>query len=290
MEDIHEHIAKIKTLELKAKGLTKHLFSGEYQSAFKGRGMSFSEVRSYQIGDEIRTIDWNVTARYQEPYVKVFQEERELTLMFIVDVSGSQNYGSHLKTKKDIAIELCALLGFSALENKDKIGLLLVSDQVELYLAPNKGKKHLLHLLSKMMTTSPKSQHTKIDEGLKYFHAVAKKRCITFIISDFKDEHEFIEGLRYTGKKHDTIAIDLSDVMEAKMPNLGWLALENAESGTQTWIDTNHTQTRDHFEKVHQHAKEDLKHQFAKMGIDYIPIQTNEDYVRPLISFFKRRG
>lgn len=290
MQDLQAHIAHLRRLEIKAKGLTRHLFSGEYHSAFKGRGMSFSEVRNYQHGDEVRTIDWNVTARYQEPFVKVFQEERELTVMFIIDVSGSLYFGSGEKSKIDLATELMATLGFSAIENKDKVGMLLVSDQIEKYIAPDKGKKHLMRMLSEFIQLKPERKLTNLNEAFKFYRNIEKKRCITFVISDFQDENAFLEGLKLLHRKHDLITLHLYDEAESKLPNLGWIEVFNAETGLKTWVDTSASHVQMEFEDKFNAQIENLSQTFKKMGLDYLPFSTNEDWVKTLIGFFKRRS
>jgi uncharacterized protein (DUF58 family) len=289
MVNLKDHIAYIRRLEIKTKGLSKHLFSGEYHSAFKGRGMAFSEVRNYQMGDEVRTIDWNVTARYQAPYVKVFQEERELTVMFIIDISGSNEYGSTLKTKRELAVELAAVLGFSAIENRDKVGMILVSNQVEKYIAPKKGKQHVLRMLSELIQFEPTEQKTCLNEAFKFFRNVEKKRCITFVMSDFVDENPFIEGLKLTNKRHDTIALHIFDPAESELPNVGWVSLFNAENNQTSWVDSSSAQVRNQFKNNFDQRLLQLKNDLKKSGVDYVGINTNEDWVKPLIGFFKNR-
>lgn len=290
MQNLQSHIAHLRRLEIKAKGLTRHLFSGEYHSAFKGRGMSFSEVRNYQHGDEVRTIDWNVTARYQEPFVKVFQEERELTVMFIIDVSGSLYFGSGEKSKLDLATELMATLGFSAVENKDKVGLLLVSDHVEKYIAPEKGKKHLMRMLSEFIQLKPSSKLTNLNEAFKFYRNIEKKRCITFVISDFQDENAYLEGLKLLHRKHDVITLHLYDEAESTLPNIGWIEVFNAETGLKTWVDTSSLKVQNEVTEKFKLQLETMSQTFKKIGLDYLPFRTDEDWVKTLIGFFKRRS
>lgn len=232
--DTKELLKKIRLLDIKTRGLTKHIFSGEYHSAFKGRGMTFSEVRDYHFGDEVRTIDWNVTARFNEPHVKVFDEERELTVMLIIDVSGSENFGWEDKTKKDLALELAAVLSFSAISNNDKVGAIFVSDKVEKYIAPQKGKKHSLIILREFIELKATSAGTNLNEGLKFFRNTQKKRSIAFVISDFMDDNDFMEGMKVSRKKHDMVALRLVDEAESELPDMGIVQMYNSETGETT--------------------------------------------------------
>ena len=287
--DTKELLKKIRLLEIKTKGLTKHIFSGEYHSAFKGRGMTFSEVRDYHYGDEVRTIDWNVTARFNEPYVKVFDEERELTVMLIIDVSGSENFGWENKTKKDLALELAAVLSFSAISNNDKVGAIFVSDKVEKYIAPGKGKKHSLIILRELIEIQPESKRTNLNEALKFFRNTQKKRSIAFVISDFMDENNFMEGLKVSRKKHDMVGLRLIDEAERELPSMGVVQLFNAETGETTWVNTNSQKAKD----IHANNFKDFDNQlakdFQKSGIDYTTIATDEDFIKPLVKLFQNR-
>ena len=287
--DTKELLKKIRLLDIKTKGLTKHIFSGEYHSAFKGRGMTFSEVRDYQFGDEVRTIDWNVTARFNEPYVKVFDEERELTVMLIIDVSGSENFGWNSKTKKDLALELAAVLSFSAISNNDKVGAIFVSDKVEKYIAPGKGKKHSLIILRELIEIKPENKGTNLNEGLKFFRNTQKKRSIAFVISDFIDNNDFMEGLKVTRKKHDMVALRLVDEAEMTLPNIGVVQLFNAETGATTWVNTNSQKAKDIHAGNFQKFEKDLAKEFKKSGIDYTSIATDKDFVKPLVKLFQNR-
>lgn len=284
-----ELLQKIHRLEIKAKGLTKHIFSGEYHSAFKGRGMAFSEVRNYQVGDEVRTIDWNVTARFNDPFVKVFEEERELILMLIVDVSGSENFGSTDKSKRDIILETMAVLAFSALSNNDKVGAVFVSDEVERYIAPQKGKKHILYILREFIALQPKSKKTNLSNGLKFFRNTQKKRTICFVISDFIDENNFIEGMKVTRKKHDLIALKLEDPSEYELPKMGFIQLYNAETGETTWVNTNDARTREEFRTNFQEQKQRTLKEFSRNGIDCAVLNTGENHIVSLVNLFKNR-
>lgn len=285
-----ELLKKIKRLEIRTKGLTKHIFSGEYHSAFKGRGMAFSEVRNYQYGDEVRTIDWNVTARYNSPHVKIFEEERELTVMLVVDVSGSSNFGTTEKSKKDLAIEISAVLAFSAVQNNDKVGAILISDHVEKYIAPEKGKQHALMILRQMIECEPSGKQTNISEGLKFLRNTQKQRSISFVISDFIDDSDFMEGLRITRKRHDTIALKLSDVAEYQLPPMGIVQLFNAETNETTWVNTSSDAAKNILQKQQQEKELSLKTDMRKAGIDFISISTDQDFIPPLIRLFKSRA
>ena len=284
-----ELIKKIHRLEIKTKGLTKHIFSGEYHSAFKGRGMAFSEVRAYQFGDEVRTIDWNVTARYNDPFVKVFEEERELTVMLLIDISGSEEFGTSEKTKKDLALEIAAILVFSAIANNDKVGAIFVSDQIERYIAPEKGRKHALIILRELIEVKAKSKLTNINEGLKFLRNTQKKRTITFVISDFIDQNNYMEGMRLTKKRHDTIAIKLSDLAEREMPKVGLIQLFNAETSKTTWVNSNSKEVRNKFRSAFQENESNTFHEFKKAGIDSVSCSTDMDIVKPLVALFHKR-
>lgn len=284
-----ELLKKIRRLEIKAKGLTRHIFSGEYHSAFKGRGMTFSEVRDYNYGDEVRTIDWNVTARFNDPYVKVFDEERELTLMLIIDVSGSENFGSSEKTKKDLALELSAVLSFSALSNNDKVGAIFISDRVEKYIAPGKGKTHALMILRELIELEPKSKGTDLETGLKFFRTIQKKRSIAFVISDFIDNHNFVEGLKIARKKHDIVAIRLVDEAEKTLPSIGLIQFYNAETEETTWVNSNSEDAKKLHTETYIKEENKLLNNLQKSGIDYTSISTSEDFIKPLIKLFKNR-
>ncbi len=284
-----ELLKKIRRLEIRTKGLTKHIFSGEYHSAFKGRGMAFSEVRDYHFGDEIRTIDWNVTARYNEPYVKVFNEERELTIILIIDISGSTDFGTTERTKRELALETAAILAFSAIENNDKVGAIFLSDTIEKYIAPEKGKKHTLLILRELMSFNPKSKGTNINEGLKFLRNTQKKRTISFVISDFTDDHHFIDGMRLTAKRHDTIAIRLKDVAEEILPDMGIVSLFNAETGNTTWVNSSDSAVRERFSSQYAERETQLTQAFNRAGIDHVTLGTDDDIIRPLITLFKHR-
>lgn len=284
-----ELIKKIQRLEIKTKGLTKHIFSGEYHSAFKGRGMTFSEVRDYQFGDEVRTIDWNVTARFNDPYVKVFDEERELTVMLIIDISGSEDFGTTEKTKKDLALELAAVLSFSAISNNDKVGAIFVSDKMEKYIAPGKGKKHALIILRELIEFKPTSTGTNISEGLKFFRNTQKKRSIAFVLSDFMDSNNYMEALKVARRKHDMVALRLVDDAEKNLPSMGIVQLFNAETGQTTWVNSSSQKAQDLHKKNFEDFEEKLTKEFKKSGIDCATISTEEDFIKPLVKLFQNR-
>lgn len=276
-------------MEIKTKGLTKHIFSGEYHSAFKGRGMAFSEVRDYHFGDEVRTIDWNVTARYNDPYVKVFEEERELTVMLVIDISGSEEFGTTERTKKDLALEIAAVLAFSAISNNDKVGAIFVSDRVERYIAPDKGRKHALVILREMIEFKAKSKLTDLNEGLKFLRNTQKKRTISFVISDFIDPNNFMEGMRLTKKRHDTVAIKLSDRAEFELPDVGLIQLYNAETGETTWVNSSSKEVRERYKNDFLENESRTMNELKKVGIDSVSCTTDQDIIKPLVALFKQR-
>lgn len=287
--EAQELFQKIRRLELKAKGLTKHIFSGEYHSAFKGRGMAFSEVRNYQVGDEIRTIDWNVTARFNDPFVKVFEEERELTVMLVVDISNSANFGSTATSKKEMLLETMAILAFSALSNNDKVGVIFVSDTVERYLPPKKGRQHILYLLREFIAFKAKNKGTNLNNGLKFLKNTQKKRTICFVISDFIDESNYMEGLKIALKNHDVIALMLEDPSEYELPKMGFLQLYNAETNATTWVDSNNPQVRATYKANFEANKQKITKEFTANGIDFAVLNTGSDYFLELIKLFKNR-
>lgn len=287
--EVNELFKRVRKLEIKAKGLTRHIFSGEYHSAFKGRGMAFSEVRNYQLGDEVRTIDWNVTARYNTPFVKVFEEERELSVMLLIDVSGSTNFGSANRTKLETSIELAAILIFSAISNKDKVGAILFSEGIERYIPPGKGRQHGLRILRELIEIKPQSKTTNLIEPLRFLRNTQKKRTTTFLISDFITDEVLQESLRITSKRHDLIAIQLHDEAEGILPSLGFLSVYNAETGETTWLNSNSKTIKKQYQEVHQKQIEQTKNSLKKIGVDHIHISTADDLVKPLIQLFQLR-
>lgn len=286
--DTAELIKKVRKIEIKAKGLSGQLFSGEYHSAFKGRGMSFSEVREYQFGDDVRNIDWNVTARFGHPFVKVYEEERELSVMLLVDVSGSGNFGSHSALKKEIIIEICAVLAFSVMSNNDKVGLILFSDKIEKFIPPRKGKSHILRIIRDLIETTPQSRQTDIHQALVYFRNVIKKRCTAFVISDFMNTG-FEDALKITARKHDLVALRVFDPRENELPDVGLMKLTDEESGKSIWVDTSDTRLRNQYKAKALKQFDDTRNAFLKAGVDFANISTTESYVRHLMNLFKKR-
>lgn len=284
-----ELLKKVRKIEIKTKGLTKHIFSGEYHSSFKGRGMAFSEVREYQLGDEVRTIDWNVTARFNTPFVKIFEEERELTVMLIIDLSGSTSFGSKSKSKKELAIEIAAVLAFSADANNDKVGAIFLTNEVEKYIAPAKGKKHILFILRELIEFEAKNQETDISEGLKFFGNVTKKRSICFLISDFISDKPTMDNFKIVKRKHDLIALRITDPAEYMLPDLGMIHLFNAETGSKTWVNSSSLQVKQAFLDNYKRFEAELNTLFKKSGIDYATFSTTEDYIPILSALFQHR-
>lgn len=287
-KDTKELLKKVRKIEIKTRGLSNHLFSGEYHSAFKGRGMAFNEVREYQPGDEIRTIDWNVTARFNHPYVKVFEEERELTVMILIDVSGSENFGTIIQQKQDVATELCAVLAFSAIQNNDKVGVIFFSDKIEKFIPPKKGRSHILMIIRELIDFTPENKGTNVAEALRYFTSAIKKRSTAFIISDFIS-NPFDDQLKIANKKHDIIALKLYDRHEEEFPNLGLIPVLDEETGELQWINTADKEVRNAYKKAALERNGRLKETFSKSGVDFTSIGTHESYVKPLMTLFKKR-
>ena len=286
--DTKELLKKVRKIEIKTRGLSNHLFSGEYHSAFKGRGMAFNEVREYQVGDEIRAIDWNVTARFNHPYVKVFDEERELTVMLLMDVSASESFGTIIQQKQDLATEICAVLAFSAIQNNDKVGVIFFSDKIEKFIPPKKGRSHILMIIRELIDFKPENKGTSVAEALKYFTSAIKKRCTAFIISDFMSP-DFETELKIANKKHDIIALRLFDKHEEEFPDLGLIPVKDEESGQIVWVNTGDKKVRDAFRIDALRRKAWLKDVFSKSGVDTADIGTHESYVKPLMTLFKKR-
>ncbi|MDZ7738487.1 MAG: DUF58 domain-containing protein [Bacteroidales bacterium] len=284
-----ELLKKVRKIEIKARGLTRQVFAGEYHSAFKGRGISFSEVREYQYGDDIRSIDWNVTARFNHPYVKVYEEERELTVMLLVDVSGSGNFGTKGAYKREQITEIAALLAFSAINNNDKIGVIFFSDRVEKFISPQKGRKHILRIIRELLDFNPLSTRTSLDEPLRYLTNALKKRCTAFVISDFMTD-DFERSLQIASSKHDVVGLRISDNMEKELPDLGMLYVRDPETGNNMWIDTSLKAVRKKFRSNWNRDRERLDEIFTRSGVDNMTVFTGEDYVRPLIKLFKKRS
>tara|TARA_B100000287_G_scaffold330192_1_gene314816 strand:+ start:1285 stop:2160 length:876 start_codon:yes stop_codon:yes gene_type:complete len=281
-------IKKVKQIEIKTRGLVNDLFGGEYHSIFKGKGMTFSEVREYQPGDDIRLIDWNVTARATTPFVKNYEEERELTVYLMVDISASGEFGSGYQLKRELGTELAAVLGFSAIKNNDKVGLILFSDEIEKFIPPKKGKSHALRVIRELLYTNPKNNGTSIGDSLEYLLKVAKRKSVVFIISDFID-NSFNQSLKIASKKHDLIAIQLYDPVEYKFPNIGLVKVEDPETGEMFWIDTTSKEAIKELENEIKLKQSKFSKNAKKIGFDLISISTDEDFVDPLMAFFKKR-
>ncbi len=279
---------KIRYLQIYTSKAVNDILAGEYESVFKGRGMEFDEVREYQPGDEVRSIDWNVTARMGHPYVKRFEEERELSVVFLVDLSASGAFGSMQKLKNEVAAELCALLAFAAIKNNDKVGLIVFTDCIELFIPPGKGVSHVLRLIRELLNFTPRQAQTNIAEGLDYLGRVTHKRSVVFLVSDFLGEG-FEKRMRVLGKRHDLIAVSVTDPREIRMPNVGLIELEDAETGEIIVIDTGSTAVRRRYEGLGRERTAELEELFRSMGVDHIPVLTNEDYVRKLVVFFRTR-
>ncbi|CAD0003171.1 MAG TPA: DUF58 domain-containing protein [Flavobacterium sp.] len=286
--DTKELLKKVRKIEIKTKRLSNHIFSGEYHSSFKGRGMTFSEVRQYQYGDDIRNIDWNVTARYNEAHVKVFEEERELTMVLMVDISGSEGFGSKSQFKKDIVTEIAATMAFSATQNNDKIGLILFSDNVELYIPPKKGRSHVLRIIRELIEFEPKSQKTDIAQALKFLSGTQKKKAIVFMISDFMSEN-YEHTLKIASKKHDITGVRVYDIREEKIPNLGMVTMLDAETGKTQLVDTGSKKVRMNYEKHYQERVNYFKDIFSKSGAGVVNTRVDENYVTKLLGYFKSR-
>lgn len=282
-------IKKVRQIEIKTKGLTNHVFTGEYHSAFKGIGMAFSEVRDYRVGDDVRNIDWNVTARFGDPFIKVFEEERELTVMLLIDISASGTIGSSEKSKKELATELAAVLAFSAIANNDKIGALFFSDRIEKFIPPKKGKKHALMVLRELIELEPQSRKTNITEALSYFRSTIKKKSIAFLISDFIDVNSYTDALKIAKKKHDLIGIHVYDYAEREIPKIGLVQIENAETGRKEWVNTFSKSIRTKIAHAFDEQQAAIYANFKKTGIDFAGISTHEAYILPLMKLFKRR-
>ena len=282
-------LKKVRKIEIKTRRLSDHIFSGEYHTFFKGRGMTFSEVRQYQFGDDIRSIDWNVTARYNEPYVKVFEEERELTMLLMVDISGSESFGTKNQLKSEVVTEIAATMAFSATKNNDKIGLLLFSDQIELYIPPKKGKSHVLRIIRELIEFEPKSKKTDLSQALKFLSSTQKKKAIVFVISDFIMNDDYEKTLKIAGKKHDITGVRVFDIRESNMINIGMVEMEDAETGEIVVVNTGSKKTRLNYEKEYQDKVNYFSTVFSKCSAGTIHTRVDESYVKKLLGYFKSR-
>ena len=285
-----ELLKKVRKIEIKTKGLSRNIFAGEYHSAFKGRGMAFSEVREYQFGDDIRNIDWNVTARYGHPFIKIFEEERELTVMLLVDVSGSREFGTVERLKKNVIVELAAILSFSAISNNDKIGVIFFSDQIEKFIPPKKGRTHTLRIIRELIEFEPVSRKTDISVALRYLTNAMKRRVTAFIISDLMDSPASMEqALSIANNKHDMVGLRIYDEREAELPSVGMIKFKDAETGEYIWVDSSSRNVRETYRRHWSERNKQLDSLLKKTGLDYVNISTREDYVKSLVALFKKR-
>ena len=288
--DTSEILKKVRKIEIKARGLSSNIFAGQYHSAFKGRGMAFSEVREYQYGDDVRDIDWNVSARFHKPYVKVYEEERELTVMLLIDVSGSLDFGTLNATKREVAAEIAATLAFSAMQNNDKIGVIFFSNKIEKFIPPQKGRKHILFIIRELLGFQPEDKRTDISQAIKYLTNVIKKRCTTFLISDFMDSKPYKDALTIANRKHDIVAIQVYDRRETELPSVGLMKIKDAETSEERWIDTSSSRVRETYRKWWLQCQGKMEDTLKKCRVDSISIQTDDDYVKALITLFSKRN
>ena len=288
--DALELFKQVRKIEIKTRGLSSNIFAGQYHSAFKGRGMAFSEVREYQFGDDVRDIDWNVTARFRRPFVKVFEEERELTVMLLIDVSGSLDFATTQRTKREMATEMAAILAFSAIQNNDKIGVIFFSDRIEKYIPPKKGRKHILYIIHEMLDFKPQSKRTNVAAAIEYLTRVMKRRCIAFVVSDFYAENSFQKELQIANSKHDVVAIQVYDQRAKTLPNVGLMKVKDAETGHEMFIDTASAKLRRAHTEYWLERMNTLKTTFAQSNVDWVSVATNEDYVKAMMLLFMQRG
>ncbi len=284
-----EIFKKVRKIEIKTRGLSNHIFSGQYHSAFKGRGMTFSEVREYEYGDDIRNIDWNVTARFNRPFVKIFEEEREMTVMLLIDVSGSNDFGSVQQSKRDLTAELAAVLAFSAIQNNDKVGVIFFSSKIEKFIPPKKGSSHILRIIREIVDFKPVERGTDIGEGLRFLTSAIKRRTTAFLISDFMTDQSFEKEMQIAANKHDLVALRITDRREMDIPKVGLVKFRDAETGKERWVDTSSRAWHDAYMQMIQYKSAELNREFTKHGIDNALIYTGEDYVKPMMQLFKKR-
>jgi len=285
-----EIIKKVRKIEIKTRGLSSNIFAGQYHSAFKGRGMAFSEVREYQFGDDVRDIDWNVTARFHRPYVKVFEEERELTVMLLIDVSGSLDFGTQKQMKREMVTEIAATIAFSAIQNNDKIGVVFFSDKIEKYIPPKKGRKHILYIIREMLDFHPESKRTDVKQAVEFLSNVQKRRTTAFILSDFFVRHDFLQSLQIANRKHDVVAIQVYDQRAKELPDVGLMKVVDAETGFEQYVDTSSKRLRESYRRYWANRQELLQETFNKSNVDNVSIATNEDFVKALLLLFKQRS
>ena len=285
-----EIIKKVRKIEIKTRGLSSNIFAGQYHSAFKGRGMAFSEVREYQFGDDVRDIDWNVTARFHRPYVKVFEEERELTVMLLIDVSGSLDFGTQKQMKRDMVTEIAATIAFSAIQNNDKIGVVFFSDKIEKYIPPKKGRKHILYIIREMLDFEPESKRTDVKQAVEFLSSVQKRRTTAFILSDFFVRNDFQQSLQIASRKHDVVVIQVYDQRAKELPDVGLMKVVDAETGYEQYVDTSSKRLREAYHKYWVNRQSQLLETFNKSQVDNVSIATNEDFVKALMLLFKQRS
>ena len=288
--DANELIKKVRKIEIKTRGLSSNIFAGQYHSAFKGRGMAFSEVREYQYGDDVRDIDWNVTARFNKPYVKVFEEERELTVILLVDMSGSLDFGTSGMSKKDMVAEIAATLAFAAIQNNDKIGAIFFTDRIEKFIPPQKGRKHILYIIREVLGFEPESRQTDLTVPLQYLTNAIKKRCTTFVLSDFIEERDFKNALTIANRKHDVVAIQVYDKRVEELPDVGLMKMVDPETGKDVYVDTSSRRVRALHREWWVASQERLRDTFSKSGVDAISVRTDQDYVKSLMNLFAKRN
>jgi uncharacterized protein (DUF58 family) len=284
-----ELLKKVRHIEIKARGLSRNIFAGQYHSAFKGRGMAFSEVREYQYGDDMRDIDWNVTARYNRPYVKIFEEERELTVMLLIDVSNSLTFGTSTMTKRDMVAEIAATLAFSAIQNNDKIGVVFFSDEIEKFIPPKKGRKHILFIIREILSFEPKSKGTDINMALRYMTNAIKKRCTAFLLSDFIDQSDYKQALRIANRKHDVVAIQVYDKMSTRLLPVGLMKVHDPETEEDVWIDTSSKPVRDRYHDWWVKRQTEMENAFRQSKVDSVSVSTDDDFVKSLLQLFQQR-
>ncbi len=283
-------LKRVRQIEIKTKGLSNNIFAGEYHSAFKGRGMAFAEVREYQYGDDIRDIEWNVTARFNKPFVKVFEEERELTVMLCVDVSGSLEFGSCVQTKRRMQTEIAATLAFSAIQNNDKIGVVFFSDRIEKFIPPKKGRKHILYIIRELLEFKPESTRTNVGQALEFLTSALKRRCTAFVLSDFIDESDFRQPLTIANRKHDVVAVQVYDRRIAELPDVGLMQIRDAETGEEMLVDTSSKKVRNQHAAWWKSQQHRLRDTFTRSGVDNVSVRTDKDYVTALMGLFKQRA
>lgn len=285
-----EILKKVSKIEIKTRGLSQNIFAGQYHSAFKGRGMAFAEVREYQFGDDVRDIDWNVTARFRKPYVKVFEEERELTVMLLVDVSGSLDFGTHSRMKSEMATEIAATIAYSAIQNNDKIGVVFFSDRIEKYIPPKKGRKHILYIIREMLDFKPESRKTDIGGAMEFFTRVMKRRTTAFVLSDFYDRHDFFKQMQIANNKHDVMAIQVYDKWAKALPDVGLVKVVDAESGHEMYVDTSSKKVRAAHARYWIERQQMLKDTLSRANVDWVSVATDDDYVKAMMHLFASRN